>query len=81
MRVSGEGYQFVQVKASCFLILKQRLQPNLAITCFSSHPLHLERGRRPRIHRGSENSFLNNRERSSLKMAIKSVEKAAMKKD
>ena len=53
----------------------------LAISCFSSHPLHLERGRRPRIHRGSENSFLNNRECSSLKMATKSVEKAAMKKD
>ena len=56
-------------------------RPILAISCFSSHPLHLERGRRPRIYRGSGNSFLNNRECSSLKMATKSVEKSAMKKD
>ena len=56
-------------------------RPILAISCFSSHLLHLARGRRPRIHKGSENSFLNNRERSSLKIATKSVEKAAMKKD
>ena len=56
-------------------------RPILAISCFSSHPLHLERGRRPRIHKGSKNSFLNNRECSSLKMATKCVERAAMKKD
>ena len=56
-------------------------RPILAISCFSSHLLHLARGRRPRIHKSSENSFLNNRERSSLKMVTKSVEKAAMKKD
>ena len=56
-------------------------RPILAISCFSSHLLHLERGWRPRIHKGSENSFLNNRECSSLKMATKSVAKAAMKKD
>ena len=56
-------------------------RPILAISCFSSHLLHLAPGRRPRIHKGSENSFLNNRERSSLKIATKSVEKAAMKKD
>jgi len=56
-------------------------RPILAISCFSCHPLHLERGRRPRIHKGPENSFLNNRDCSSLKMVTKSVEKAAMKKD
>ena len=56
-------------------------RPVLAISCFSSHPLHLERGRRPRIHKGPESSFLNNRECSSLKMATKSVEKVAMKTD
>ena len=56
-------------------------RPILAISSFSSHPLHSERGRRPRIHKGSENSFLNNSACSSLKMATKSVAKAAMKKD
>ena len=56
-------------------------RPILAISCFSSHLLHLERGRRPRIHKGSENSFLNNSACSSLKMATKSVAKAAMKRD
>ena len=86
MRVSGEGYQFVQVNESFFLMPRYSRRgymykrPILAISCFSSHPLHLERGRRPCIHRGSENSFLNNRECSSLKMATKSIEKAAMKK-
>ena len=56
-------------------------RPILAISSFSSHPLHSERGRRPRIHKGSENSFLNNSACSSLKMATKSVAKAAMKRD
>ena len=56
-------------------------RPILAISSFSSHPLHSERGRRPRIHRGTENSFLNNSACSSLKMATKSVAKAAMKRD
>ena len=56
-------------------------RPILAISSFSSHPLHSERGRRPRIHKGSENSFLNNSACSWLKIATKSVAKAAMKRD
>ena len=56
-------------------------RPILASSCFSSHLLHSERGRRPRKHKGSENSFLSNSACSSLKMATKSVAKAVMKKD
>ena len=56
-------------------------RPILAISSFSSHPLHSERGLRPHIHKGTENSFLNNSACSSLKMATKSVAEAAMKRD
>ena len=86
MRVSGEGYQFVQVDASFFLMPRYSTSGyNAQETYFGHFLLFFSpvafRGRRPRIHKGSENSFLNNSACSSLKMATKSVAKAAMKRD